>query len=85
MELTAPVTTVWCTEEEVLQNDGDKVPEDDLAPEQGLVEGWNLARLLTIVVGQTEDQEKTNTPKEDGNRVTDSTIINVSCEFIYTS
>jgi hypothetical protein len=85
MRLTAPVATVWRTEEEVLQDDGDKVPQDNLSSEQGLVERWDLARLLTIVVGQAEDQEKANTPKEDGNRVTDRTIINVSCEFRYIS
>jgi hypothetical protein len=34
----APVPTVWCTEEEVLQDDGDEVPSDDLSPEKGLVE-----------------------------------------------
>lgn len=85
MGLTAPVTTIWRTEEEVLQDNGDKVPQDNLSSEQGLVERWDLARLLTIVIGQAEDQKQANAPKEDGNRVTDSTIINFSREFRYTS
>jgi hypothetical protein len=38
MKLTAPVATVWCAEEEVLQNDSYKIPENDLSSEEGLVE-----------------------------------------------
>lgn len=38
IELTAPVSTVWRTEEEVLQDDCDEVPGDDLSAKKGLVE-----------------------------------------------
>lgn len=37
-ELTIPVSTVWGTEEEVLENHDNPVPEYDLAPEDGFVE-----------------------------------------------
>lgn len=36
--LTAPVSSVWGTEKPILDNHHSKVPEDDLASEDGLVE-----------------------------------------------
>ena len=71
--LTAPVATVRCAKEEVLQDDGNEVPEDDLAAEYGLVEGGHLSRGLAIVVGKSEEQQQSNSPEEDCNRVTDGT------------
>ena len=72
--LTAPITTVGGTEEEVLEDHSHKVPQDDLSTKERLVEGGNLAGLLAVVVGQTEDQKDTNTPKENGNRITDGPV-----------
>ena len=75
VKLTAPVSTVWCTEEEVLQDDCDEVPGDDLSAEKGLVEGWHLAWLLAVVVGKTHSQQSTDNAEEDGDGVTDRTGI----------
>ena len=36
--LTAPVPSIRCAEEEVLQDDYHEVPQNDLAPEDGFVE-----------------------------------------------
>lgn len=75
VELTAPVATVWRTEEEVLQDDCDEVPGDDLSAEKGLVEGRNLAWLLAVVVGKTRSQQSTDNTQENGDGVTDRTGI----------
>jgi hypothetical protein len=71
MELTAPVSAVWCTEEEVLQDDGDEVPSDNLSPEKGLVEGWHFAWLLAVVVGKSHSQQNTHKTQEDADGITD--------------
>lgn len=71
IKLTAPVATIWCTEEEVLQDDRDEVPSDDLSPEKGLVEGWHLAGLLAVVVGKSQSQQDTDNTQEGGDGVTD--------------
>lgn len=69
----APVSAVGCTEEEVLQDNRDEVPCNDLSPEQGLVEGWNLTGLLAVVVGKSKRQDNSNKNEETCNGVTDRT------------
>lgn len=73
--LTTPVSTVWCTEEEVLQDDCDEVPSDDLSPEKGLVEGWHLAWLLAVVVWKSHSQQDTHETQEDADGITYCTVI----------
>ena len=71
--LTLPVAAVGGAEEEVLEDDRNEVPEDDLTTEHGLVEGSNLSRRLTVIVGQTKCQEQANSEKGGGNGVADGT------------
>jgi len=48
----APVSSIRSGEPVVLDDDGDKEPEDDLASEYGVVEGWHFARYLAVVFGK---------------------------------
>ena len=75
IELTTPVSTVWCAQEEVLQDDRDEVPSDDLSPEKGLVEGRHLAWLLAVVVGKSQRQQNAYETQEGGDGITDRTGI----------
>ena len=72
-KLTAPVAAVRRAEEEILKDDGHKIPQDDLAAEHGLIKGGNLAGGLTVVVGKSKEQKQSNGTEEDRNRVTDGT------------
>lgn len=62
--LTVPVTAVWSAEEEVLHNNHDPVPEDDLASEYGLVERRHLAWGLAVEFRQPEVDKQSDAPEE---------------------
>lgn len=66
--LTAPVSSVWCAEEPVLDYNDHEVPQDDLTSEDGFVERWDFAGCLPVIVGKAEEDDKSNYPEEDSNR-----------------
>ena len=61
-----PVAAVRGGEEEVLEEDGDKEPDDDAAFHHRMVEGWDAARGLTVVVWETKVNCEAEEPEEDG-------------------
>lgn len=61
-----PVAAVGGAEEEVLDEDGDEEPEDDVAASDGLVERGDVARGLAVVAGEAEEQDHADGPEEDG-------------------
>lgn len=61
----SPVPTIRCGEEEVLDDNGDEKPENDLAVSQRSIEGRNLAWCLTIVFWKSKPHQRTNNPKHD--------------------
>lgn len=63
----APVAAIGCREPVVLDDDRHEEPEDDLPASEGGVEGWDGARGLAVVVGETEEEDETGDPHEYGN------------------
>ena len=51
----APVAAVGRGEEEVLDEDGDEEPEDDLAARDRFVEAWDLTGRLAVIVWETKE------------------------------
>lgn len=64
--LTAPIPSILCAQEEVLNDDNDEVPQNDLSPEDRLVEGWDFPGYLPVVIRQAEENKQTDTPQDYG-------------------
>ena len=60
----APVAPVRRRQPVVLEHDGDEEPDDDFAAEEGDVEGWDLAWGLTVIAGETEEQDQADGPEQ---------------------
>lgn len=63
-ELTSPIPAIWRAEEEVLDNDGNEEPDDHFAVAEGSVEGIDLSRLLSIVIGESKVKHQADTPHQ---------------------
>lgn len=57
-----------------MQDDGDEIPKNNLPAEKGFVEGRHLARLLAVVIGQSEEQQQSHGPEEYGDGVADCAV-----------
>ena len=61
-----PVPAVGRGKEEVLEADGDEEPQDDLAAHGCLVEGWDCAGGLAIVVREAKVESHTDGDEDYG-------------------
>ena len=71
-EQVAPIAAIWRTEKYVLNEDRDPEPEDNLPAEDGGVEVWHSAWLLTVECGKAEKQDGSDRPQENSNSYTET-------------
>lgn len=91
MGLTIPISTIWGTQKEVLENDNYPVPKYNLAPEDRFVEGWHFAGSLTIVVRQAEIDDEADRPQKESDwstycstaMVSKTSIIETNISILY--
>lgn len=78
--LTVPVSTIWGTQEEVLKNHNNPIPEYDLTSKDRFVERWNFAGCLAVVIWQAEIYQQAYTPQEYRDRRADSSKTQMSID-----